>query len=77
MFRTFLQKAIPSEMRGKVLGFVGVLLTSFIPIGLSLGGFLGGIFPIKYVITCSLVLGSILAATLIPSREMKEFLKSN
>jgi len=77
MFRSFLQKAIPSNMRGKVFGFVGVLLTSLMPIGLSLGGFLGGIFPIKYVIAVSLLIGAILGAFLIPSREMKEFLKSN
>jgi MFS transporter, DHA3 family, macrolide efflux protein len=77
MFRSFLQRAIPSEMRGKVLGFVGVLLTSFIPLGLSLGGFLGGIFPIKFVITGSLFLGSILGILLIFSREMNDFFKSN
>jgi MFS family permease len=77
MFKTFLQRAIPHEMRGKVFGFVDVLLTIFIPIGLIIGGFLGEIFPIKYVIAISLFIGSILGATLIPSREMKEFLNSN
>jgi len=77
MFRSFLQRAIPSRMRGKVLGFVDVLLTGFIPVGLSLGGLLGDIFPIKYVIAGSLLLGSILGAFLIPSHEMKEFLNSN
>ncbi|MGL1891538.1 MAG: MFS transporter [Spirochaetaceae bacterium] len=77
MLRSFLQKVIPFGMRGKVLGFIGVLLTSFIPIGLSLGGILGEIFPVKYVIFCSLMLGSILGVSLIFSQEVKEFLKSN
>lgn len=77
MFKTFLQRAIPQKMRGKVFGFVNVLLTLFIPIGLTLGGFLGEVFPIKYVIAISLFIGSVLGATLIPNREMKEFLKSN
>ena len=77
MFSTFLQRAIPSELRGKVLGFVDVLLISCIPIGLLTGGFLGDIFPIKYVIAASLLFGSVLGTLIIPSRKMKEFLIYN
>ena len=77
MFRSYLQRAIPSQMRGKVLGFVGVLLNSLIPLGLSLGGFLGDILPINYVITASLLLGSILGSAFIPSQEIRDFLNSN
>jgi len=74
MLRSLLQKSVPSNKRGKVLGFVSAFLMSFIPLGLAAGGILGDLFPIPFVISGSLILGSLIGLVLIPDRDVRLFL---
>ena len=45
------QASTPQEMRGKVMSFMNMLTQGLTPFAMALGGVLGGVFPIRLVIS--------------------------
>lgn len=50
---TAVQASTPQEVRGKVMAFLNMLTQGLTPFAMALGGVLGGIFPIRTVITAA------------------------
>lgn len=81
IFNTILISAVqtstPQEMRGKVMSFLSMVTQGLTPFAMALGGVLGGIFPIRAVITAAF---SAMFLSLIPSyfsRPARRFLTEN
>jgi DHA3 family macrolide efflux protein-like MFS transporter len=53
---TSVQLATPTEVRGKVLSFMVMVTQSLAPFAMALGGVLGGVFPIRSVMTACFAL---------------------
>lgn len=68
------QTSVPSEMRGKVMSFMTAATQGLTPFAMALGGVLGGLFPIRLVITASFALGFLIMATSYFSKSFKAYL---
>lgn len=53
ILQSTVQGGVPREMRGKVMAFMSMLTQSLTPIAMAVGGVLGGMFPIRAVISVS------------------------
>jgi DHA3 family macrolide efflux protein-like MFS transporter len=74
---TTVQSAAPQEMRGKVMAFMSMITQSMTPFAMALGGLLASYFPIRTIISTSLLL---VIATVTPFyfiRSLKEFFLNN
>lgn len=77
LLQTVIQSTTARNMRGKVFSLLSMLLTGLMPVAMAVGGWLGEVFPIPYVIfTCMLCCG-IPGLFLIPNREFAEFITSD
>ena len=68
------QASTPTEMRGKVMSFMGMTTQGLTPFAMALGGVLGGVLPIRLVITAAFVLGFLSIAPSYFSKSFKEFI---
>ena len=55
------QASTPQEVRGKVMSFISMTTSGLTPFAMALGGVLGGIFPIKLVISAAFIAGLFVA----------------
>jgi MFS family permease len=73
LIQSVLQLGVPSAMRGKVFGLLDTMTQGLTPIGLALGGVLGELLPIRFVIGGAFLL---IAAFIFPqlgSRSLRDF----
>lgn len=68
------QMSVPTEMRGKVMSFMMASTQGLTPFAMALGGVLGGLFPIRIVITASFAIGFLIMVTSYFSKSFKEYL---
>lgn len=68
------QIAAPQEMRGKVLSLLSMLTQGLTPFAMALGGVLGGVLPIRAVISVCFILGALLIVPFGLLRPFKRFL---
>jgi MFS family permease len=68
------QTSVPSEMRGKVMSFMTAATQGLTPFAMALGGLLGGLLPIRIVITASFAIGFLIMATSYFSKSFREYL---
>ncbi|OPJ61405.1 MFS transporter [Clostridium oryzae] len=64
------QASTPQQVRGKVMSFLNMTTQGFTPFAMALGGVLGGIFPIKTVISAAFI---IVFLVTMPSYFIKSF----
>jgi MFS family permease len=55
LIETVTQLTVPQDMRGKVFGLLGTLSQGLTPIAMAVGGLLGEIFPLRTIISFSLI----------------------
>lgn len=70
MLMSAVQASTPGEVRGKVMSFMSMLTQGLTPFAMALGGVLGGVFPIRLVISAAFVATFLI---MIPSYFSKAF----
>jgi DHA3 family macrolide efflux protein-like MFS transporter len=60
MANSTLQAAVPSHMRGKFFALALAMTSGLTPIAMAVGGVLGDLFPIKWVICCCMGLAALM-----------------
>lgn len=68
------QTSVPAEMRGKVMSFMMTATQGLTPFAMALGGVLGGLFPIRIVITAAFAIGFLIMVPAYFSKSFKEYL---
>lgn len=68
------QTSVPSEMRGKVMSFMAAMTQGLTPFAMAFGGILGGLFPIRMVITASFAVGFLFMISSYFSKSFKDYL---
>jgi MFS family permease len=68
------QTSVPQELRGKVMSFMTAVTQGLTPFAMALGGILGGLFPIRFVITASFAVGFLIMMTSYFSKSFKAYL---
>ncbi|EPR12128.1 MFS transporter [Ruminiclostridium papyrosolvens] len=74
---TTVQSAAPQEMRGKIMAFMSMITQSMTPFAMALGGVLAGYFPIRAIITASLMLVIVTVTPFYFMKSLKEFFLKN
>ncbi len=69
-----IQITTPPEMRGKILSLLNMLTQGLTPFAMALGGILGGIFPIRIVMTVSLVIVFLVDVPLTLNKHFRKFI---
>ncbi len=69
-----IQTAIPAEMRGKVMSFMMMSTQGLTPFAMALAGVLGGLLPIRIIITASFTVGFLIMVRSYFSKPFKEYL---
>ena len=77
LLQTVIQSTTARNMRGKVFSLLGMLLTGLMPVAMVVGGWLGEVFPIPYVIFTCMVCCGIPGLFLIPNRGFAEFITTD
>jgi DHA3 family macrolide efflux protein-like MFS transporter len=75
---TMIQAATPTELRGRVMGFLGTLSGGLMPLGMALGGFVGDLTGknVPLILTVCAVLALLATVLLGFRRACREFLAS-
>ncbi len=71
------QTRTPQAMRGKVMSFMHMTTSGLMPFAAALGGVLGGILPIRLVMTVSFGIGFIITVPAYFSRAFKDYLTAD
>lgn len=71
------QASTPSDMRGKVMSFMTTATGGLTPFAMALGGVLGGVLPIRLVITAAFILGFLSCIPAYFSKSFKEFITAD
>jgi len=71
------QASTPQEVRGKVMSFISMTTSGLTPFAMALGGVLGGIFPIKYVISAAFMAGLLVAIPSCISKSFREYITAD
>jgi len=71
------QASTPQEVRGKVMSFISMTTSGLTPFAMALGGVLGGIFPIKYVISAAFMAGLLVAIPSCISKSFREYITTD
>jgi Na+/melibiose symporter-like transporter len=73
LIQSVIQLAVPGELRGKVFGLLETMTQGLTPIGMALGGLLGEVLPLRWVIGGSLALVGVWIFPQLGSRSIREF----
>lgn len=68
------QSSTPQDMRGKVMSFMTTSTGGLTPIAMALGGVLGSVLPIRFVITAAFVLAFLITVPSYFSKSFKAYL---
>lgn len=71
------QASTPQEVRGKVMSFISMTTSGLTPFAMALGGVLGGIFPIKFVISVAFIAGLLVTIPACISRSFREYITAD
>lgn len=71
------QASTPSEMRGKVMSLMSTTTQGLTPFAMALGGVLGGVLPIRLVITAAFILGFLSFIPAYFSKSFKKFITTD
>lgn len=72
LINSVIQQTVPQEKRGKVFGIMDTVTGGLQPVAMAVGGVLGEIFPIKDVISYSLILVFIFTVFICLNSEIKK-----
>jgi MFS family permease len=70
-----IQVATPQHMRGKVLSLMNMLTSGLTPLAMVVGGVLGGLLPIRMIISVCFALNMIILTPLILSPHFRRFMR--
>jgi MFS transporter, DHA3 family, macrolide efflux protein len=71
------QSTTPQEMRGKVMSFMNATTSGLTPFAMALGGVLGGILPIPFVITAAFFVSFLVTIPAYLSKSFKVFITAD
>lgn len=71
------QASTPQDVRGKVMSFISMTTSGLTPFAMALGGVLGGIFPIRYVISAAFFAGLFVALPSCFSKSFREYISAD
>jgi len=71
------QGSTPQNMRGKVMAFMSMTTQGLTPFAMALGGVLGGIFPIRFVISAAFIAVFLITIPSYFSKSFKEYISFN
>ena len=71
------QARTPQAMRGKVMSFMHMTTSGLMPFAAALGGVLGGILPIRLVMTVSFGMGFLITVPAYFSHAFKDYLTAD
>jgi MFS family permease len=70
-----IQVATPQHMRGKVLSLMNMLTSGLTPLAMVVGGVLGGLLPIRMIISVCFALNMVILTPLILSPHFRRFMR--
>jgi MFS family permease len=73
LIQSVLQLAVPEHFRGKVFGLLETMTGGLTPIGMAIGGVLGEIFPLKWVIGAGFALIGVYIFPQLGSKRIRDF----
>lgn len=73
LIQSVLQLAVPEHYRGKVFGLMETLTGGLTPIGMAIGGVLGEVFPLKWVIGAGFALIGVYIFPQLGSKGIRDF----
>lgn len=73
LIQSVLQLAVPEQHRGKVFGLLETLTAGLTPVGMAIGGVLGEVLPIKWVIGMGFALIGVYIFPQLGSKGIREF----
>lgn len=71
------QIATSQKVRGKVMSFLNMVTQGLTPFAMAIGGVLGGIFPIRMVITASFISAFLVSIPVFFSKSFREYIKTD
>jgi MFS family permease len=74
MVGSVMQLTVPQAMRGKVMGFLSTLSQGLTPIAMALGGVLGELLPIRWVIFACFLAMAAVSVPLLRSSDFRSFI---
>lgn len=77
LISSILQLTVPQDMRGKVFGLLTSISGGLTPLGMAIGGLLGEVLPIPYVISGSFVAIGITIFPFLGTKGIKDFFNTD
>ena len=71
------QSSTPQSVRGKVMSFLNMITQGLTPFAMALGGMLGGIFPIRYVIAAAFLAAFFTGLPAFVSKSFRDYISAD